>query len=141
MQQLQDFSAARRLPHHSRTGGFRQRERRRTTRFPCMLPLRLRLGADLFPGCAGDLSRGGMGLWFVPKPGAPHSLALALTSHERGALEVVLGEQRCVVRVRIVRSQPTPEGLNVGVAFTRGEEARRLIGWLEEHSVPARRGA
>jgi hypothetical protein len=59
-------------------------ERRRAKRSALDLPLRLRLGADLFPGYASDVSAGGIGLWCVPQPGTAHLLDLALVGHERG---------------------------------------------------------
>lgn len=110
-------------------------ERRHALRRPLDLPLRLRLGADLFAGRASDLSAGGIGMRFVPQPDAALILDDALGSHARGALEVLLGDIRFVARVRIAHVQPAPDSVYVGLAIDDGGEAARLIRRLEACGV------
>lgn len=109
-------------------------ERRQAGRRPLDLPLRLRLGNDLFPGQSSDLSAGGIGMRLGPQSDA-HILDGALSSHERGALELLLGDIRFVARVRIARVQPVCNGIHVGLAIADSMEAERLIRRLEACGV------
>jgi PilZ domain-containing protein len=112
------------------------RDRRQTRRHALDFPLRLRLGAALFPGHASNLSVGGGGLRLLPGPDARSALGQALASHERGALELLLGDLRFVARVRIAHVMSSRDGLHVGVAFDNSQEAERLIRWLKAHGLP-----
>jgi len=106
-------------------------DRRRAMRRPLDLPLRLRLGSEFFPGFADNLSAGGIGLRLVPQSLNDHTLGAALASHERGAIELLLGDIRFVTRVRITRIQPSLDDVTVGAAIDNDEEAERLIRRLE----------
>jgi PilZ domain len=111
-------------------------DRRKATRYPLIFPLRLRLGDDVFPGQASDLSVGGVGLRFAPQPDVAYALYQALVNHERGAIEVAFAHQCFVARVRITRSEAPEDDIQVGVAFDNPEEAERLIDWLEDYGTP-----
>jgi hypothetical protein len=89
--------------------------------------VRLRLGDNLFCGDASDLSAGGIGLWLTQRLGTAQLLDRALSTHERGALEVLFGEMHCVLRVRTAHWRAAAEGHHLGAAFASSEEAARLI--------------
>jgi hypothetical protein len=111
-------------------------DRRQATRYPLLFPLRLRLGDDVFPGHASDLSVSGVGLRFAPQSDVAYALYHALVSHERGAIEVAFAHKSFVARVRITRSEAPEDDIQVGVAFDNPEEAARLIDWLEDYGTP-----
>jgi hypothetical protein len=106
-------------------------DHRQAARYPLDYPLRLRLGADLFIGRANNVSPGGIGLWCVQQRTTVPNLEGALTSHERGALELLHGDLRFVARVRIAHVKSSNDGIHVGLAIADSGEAERLIDWLE----------
>lgn len=112
-------------------------DRRRAARRPLDLPLRLRLGTELVYGHARDLGPGGIGMWFVPQPDTAHVVDHALAGHERGALELLMGDIRLVVRVRIAHIKSPRDGIHIGLAIDDSGEAERLMRRLEAYGVLA----
>lgn len=105
-------------------------DRRQAARRPLNLPMRLRMGAGIFSGHARDISAGGIGVLLMPgveDPVLHHTLA----EHERGAVELFLGDIRLVVRVRIAHVRLNPDAVQLGAAIDTLEEAHRLIARLE----------
>src|SRR5258708_6313402 len=92
---------------------FSPTDRRRAIRHTFILPVQLRLGNDLLPGRAVDLSDGGIGVWFDAQAALPAALESVLASHERGAIEFLAGGARFVARVRVVHVRPGRSGMHV----------------------------
>jgi hypothetical protein len=112
-------------------------ERREAARSPLDLPIRLRLGGDLFPGTTRDLSAVGLGLQVGHPPYLAGALDRTLAEHERGAVELFLADMHRTARVRMVRIQPARDGLRVGATFAYCEEAEALIRWLRHYGLLA----
>ncbi len=68
-------------------------------------PLQLRLGDQLFPGIASDMSITGIGARFDARSDMAPALQAALACHGSGALEITRGGKRSVLRVRNVHAK------------------------------------
>jgi hypothetical protein len=107
--------------------------RRGLPRAECEIPVRLRLGPDLFAGRGRNLSPGGIGLRLEAGTGNP-TLVEALSTHQRGAIELDCDGTRMVARVRIAHIQWFEATAIVGLAIDDQHEAERLIEVLDERA-------
>jgi PilZ domain len=109
------------------------KERRLAPRLPLRLPVRLRLGPEVYDGHSSDVAAGGMAVQVIEQPPAHQAAERKLYSDDRGALELFLGDSQIAVRVRIARVQRNHGQAYVGLIIDDPREAERLVKSLADH--------
>jgi hypothetical protein len=127
-----------RLPGRKPAFSWEFKEQRRAPRLPLRVPVRLRIGLEIFDGHSHDICSGGAGVQVVePQPAWHTTPPPKLNSDDRGALELFLNDSKIAVRVRITRVQRSRGQAHVGLAIDDPREADRLVNLLVDHGYAA----
>ena len=102
-------------------------DRRTTPRIPLDLPIRLRLGINQYSGYSRNLSVGGVSLRLDSSTTRQTSPTTAISTFERGALELLVGDIRFVVGVRVAHVSCRHTDGHVGLVIEDALDAQRLM--------------
>jgi hypothetical protein len=104
-----------------------QGERRMTPRIPLDLPICLRLGVKQYSGYSRNLGVGGVSLRLDYSTISETAPITAILTSERGALELLVGDIRFVVGVRVAHVLCRHTDEHVGLAIEDKLDAERLM--------------